>query len=136
MTIFRLSQQHLNILSTCPRKFQYIYLDQLMSPLTPEEEKRLAWGNRFHLLMQQRELGLPIDTIVAEDPELQQCLTQFIQTAPQSLTSNLTQNYQVFREPEYQLTLNVQDYLLVVIYDLIIADEKTAQIIRTYSNRY
>ncbi len=134
MTRFKLSQQHLNILSMCPRKFQYIYLDQLMSPPTPEEEERLTWGNRFHLVMQQRELGLPIDTIVAEYPELKQCLTQFIQAAPESLISSCSENLQGFREPEYQLTLNFNNYLLVVIYDLIIADEKTAQIIdwKTY----
>ncbi|WRH66448.1 MAG: PD-(D/E)XK nuclease family protein [Planktothrix sp. GU0601_MAG3] len=36
MTQFRLSQQHLNLLSLCPRKFQYTYLDQLVSPTSPE----------------------------------------------------------------------------------------------------
>ena len=55
MTRFRLSQQHLNLLSLCPRKFQYTYLDQLVSPVSPDDEERIAWGNQFHLLMQQHE---------------------------------------------------------------------------------
>ena len=69
----RLSQNHLHLLETCPRKFQETYLDGLVSPITWEEEENMAWGSRFHLLMQQGELGLPIQGFMAEDRELQNC---------------------------------------------------------------
>jgi hypothetical protein len=132
----KLSQQQLNTLSTCPRRFQYTYLEQLMSPLSPEQEERLAWGNRFHLLMQQRELGLPIESLVAEDPSLGDNLTALIQAAPEIFHSNFNFNPDVktFREAEHQRILNFQDHLLIGVYDLLIADNKTAQIIdwKTY----
>lgn len=132
----KLSQQQLNTLSTCPRRFQYTYLEQLISPLSPEQEERLAWGNRFHLLMQQRELGLPIESLVAEDPSLGDNLTALIQAAPEIFNSNFNFNpdVQTFREAEHQRILNFQDHLLIGVYDLLIADNKTAQIIdwKTY----
>jgi hypothetical protein len=67
----RLSQGQLNLLETCPRKFQHIYLEQLGSPTTPEQQAHQAWGSRFHLLMQQRELGLPIEALMAADDQMQ-----------------------------------------------------------------
>ncbi|MEY3333388.1 MAG: hypothetical protein RLZZ176_1688 [Cyanobacteriota bacterium] len=58
--ILRLSQGHLNLLATCPRKFQHSYLEQLNTPPDPKHEKYQILGSRFHLLMQQREMGLAI----------------------------------------------------------------------------
>jgi len=62
--LLRLSQGHLNLLETCPRKFQHTYLEQLNSPANPEHEERQTLGSRFHLLMQQREMGLPINSFL------------------------------------------------------------------------
>lgn len=128
MTRFRLSQQHLNLLSLCPRKFQYTYLDQLVSPISPEDEERITWGNRFHLLMQQHELGLPVEALLTEDLELKRCYTEFLTVASDIFTLNSDQQNLRFREAEHYRSLNFKDDLLVAVYDLIKAEEQQAQI--------
>lgn len=127
----RLSQGQLNLLERCPRQFQHTYLEQLSSPTNPEHQERQTWGSRFHLLMQQRELGLPIASLVQEDAQLQRWMTGFANAAPEVLTPD-TNNQ--FRESEHCRTLQVQDYLLTVIYDLLIAYDHSAQILdwKTY----
>ncbi|MBD2181720.1 PD-(D/E)XK nuclease family protein [Aerosakkonema funiforme] len=128
----RLSQRHLNLLSTCPRKFQHTYLEQLGSLTTPEQLERINWGSHFHLLMQQRELGLPIESIVQEDAQMQRWLTALVSAAPEILTPSF--NNKAFRESEHWRVINLQGYVLTVIYDLLIADDKKAQILdwKTY----
>lgn len=128
----RLSQGHLNLLATCPRKFQHTFLEQLGSPTTPEQQEKQAWGNRFHLLMQQRELGLPIESLVQEDTQLGSWVTAIVSAAPEILTPNPSS--ETFRESEHCRTLTVGDYLLTVIYDLLIAETESAQILdwKTY----
>lgn len=136
----RLSQGQLNLLERCPRQFQHTYLEQLTSPAHPEQHQKQTWGSRFHLLMQQRELGLPIESLVQEDAQLQGWMTAFANAAPEILTPDT--HRETFRESEHCRTLQVQDYLLTVIYDLLIADDaydkdfvlRTAQILdwKTY----
>ena len=77
-------------------------------------------------------MGLPIESLVQEDAQLQRWMTAFASAAPEILTPDL--NSQTFRESEHCRTLKVQDYLLTVIYDLLIADERLAQILdwKTY----
>jgi len=129
--LLRLSQGQLNLLERCPRQFQHTYLEQLHSPADPEHEERQTLGSRFHLLMQQREMGLPIDTFLQEDSQLQSWMTAFADAAPEILTPAPGSH---FRESEHYRTLQVQDYLLAVIYDLLIADNQQAQILdwKTY----
>jgi len=74
----RLSQGQLNLLERCPRQFQLTALDQLSSPA---RETRARLGP-FHLLMQQRELGLPIESLVQQDTQLQSWMTAFANVAP------------------------------------------------------
>jgi hypothetical protein len=130
--LLRLSQGHLNLLERCPRQFQHTYLEQLHSPSDPELEERLTLGSRFHLLMQQREMGLPIDSFLAADAQLQRWMEAFADVAPEILSPPT--DHQTFRESEHYRTLQVQDYLLVVVYDLLIADNTRAQILdwKTY----
>jgi hypothetical protein len=122
----RLSQGQLNLLERCPRQFQHTYLDLLGSPTDSEQQERQAWGSRFHLLMQQRELGLPIESLVQEDVQLQHWMNAFATAAPEILSTSADSTS--FRESEHYRTLQVQDYLLSVIYDLLIADDRQAQI--------
>jgi len=131
--LMRLSQGHLNTWERCPRKFQQIYLDQLGSAPTPEQQQRSDWGNRFHLLMQQRELGLPIEPFLSTDSELNNCISALIQAAPEIFAWE-QRDETVFRQSEYRLTLKVQDYLLTAIYDLVILDGQRGQILdwKTY----
>lgn len=125
-----LSQSQLKLLEVCPRKFQHVYFEQLGTLVSPEEQERLTWGSRFHLLMQQRELGLPIESLVNEDVELQHWVTALVNEA----TDVLIPSPDTFRESEHCRTLNFQGYLLTVIYDLLIESENNAQILdwKTY----
>ncbi|NJK37519.1 MAG: PD-(D/E)XK nuclease family protein [Oscillatoriales cyanobacterium SM2_3_0] len=131
--LIRLSQAQLNLLETCPRKFQHTYLEQLTAPVSPEEEVRSDWGSQFHLLMQQREMGLPIDILLETDPELKQCLHEFLQAAPELFPADKSSDFS-FRDPEHQRTFKFENCLLTVVYDLLIAQENLARILdwKTY----
>jgi hypothetical protein len=131
--MLRLSQTQLKILEECPRKFQHSYLELLATTASPEHKEKLTWGSHFHLLMQQRELGLPIEFIIQQDPELGRCVAAFIHTAPE-LFANSENSDRIFRQAEHPRTLIFQDYLFTVIYDLLIAEPNAAQILdwKTY----
>ncbi len=130
--ILRLSQGHLNLLAACPRKFQHSYLEQLNTPLDPKHEEYQILGSRFHLLMQQQEMNLPINKLLQADPQLQNWMTDFRKIAPEIFITNI--DNETFRESEHYRTLQIGDYLLTVIYDLLIADQNQAQILdwKTY----
>ncbi|OJJ22236.1 hypothetical protein BI308_19630 [Roseofilum reptotaenium AO1-A] len=125
----RLSQGHLNILSTCGRKFQYIFLEKIPYVVPVEQQEKSEWGSQFHLLMQQRELGLPIEGILARDPQFKQGLERLMTTYP-----GLFADGGDFRESEHQRTLEFEGYWLTVIYDLLICRSHQAQIMdwKTY----
>lgn len=131
--VMRLSQGQLNLLQTCPRQFQHLYLDHLATPIPLEQQRRMLWGSRFHLLMQQRELGLPIEALMAEDPQLQDCLAALVQAAPEILDPDRTIDID-FRQSEHPRTLEMQGYALTVIYDLLVLTPDRAQILdwKTY----
>ncbi|MGF1498128.1 MAG: PD-(D/E)XK nuclease family protein [Elainellaceae cyanobacterium] len=131
----RLSQGQLNLLQTCPRKFQHVYLDQMAAPPSPDEQARLTWGSRFHLLMQQRELGLPTHAFSSETDALQANVETLQATVSERLKASPTEAQNQFRQSEYRLSLNFQDYLLTVIYDLLIIGPADAAIFdwKTYA---
>jgi hypothetical protein len=122
--IYRLSQGHLNLLETCPPQFQKVYLEQLNHPVDPEQLERQAWGSQFHLLLQQRELGLPLESLLKENEQLGNCFHALLKAAPE-ITENADQLY---REAEHCRSLAVGNYLLTVIYDLIILESDRALI--------
>ena len=128
--LFHLSQAHLNLLETCPLQFQRIYLDQLISPISPEQQEKLNWGNHFHRLMQQQQLNLPITPLLAEDEQLQQAIAQLIQIIPNPEKSGEN----IWQEAEHCRTLKLANYLLTVIYDLLVIEGNRAQILdwKTY----
>jgi predicted RecB family nuclease len=130
--LLRISQGQLNLLERCPRQFQHTYLENLNSPSDPEQEERQTLGSRFHLLMQQREMGLPIQSFLQADTQLQTWMSDFANAAPEILAP--ATDSQTFRESEHYRTLQVQNYLLTVVYDLLIADNQKAQILdwKTY----
>lgn len=125
--LFQLSQSHLSCLTICPRKFEYIYLEQINSPQPPEHQARQELGSRFHWLMQQQELGLPITHFVQADPDLQRWFDAFAQSPPPILPGQ--------RLSEYRQTLVWDHYLLIAVYDLVILGDQQAQILdwKTYS---
>ncbi|MEL6494373.1 MAG: PD-(D/E)XK nuclease family protein [Cyanobacteria bacterium J06623_7] len=127
--LIRLSQGHLNLLSICPPKFQQVYIDCLGSLPAPEQQQSMDWGNRFHLLMQQRELALPIEPLLATETELDSSLKALIEAAPE-----LAPNVLGWREAEHCRTLSIDRFLFTVIYDLLIASGDRATILdwKTY----
>ena len=78
----RLSQGHLQLLATCPPQFQRLYLEQLTTPIPPEQQEKLDWGDRFHRLMQQRELGLPVEILLDQYLDLAAAFSALIQAVP------------------------------------------------------
>ncbi|MGA1475709.1 MAG: PD-(D/E)XK nuclease family protein [Prochlorothrix sp.] len=78
-----LSQSHLSLLATCPRKFQHLYLDRVMPPQSWHQNQRALWGTQFHQLMQQLELGLPIDRLRETQPDLFLGIEALRSAAPQ-----------------------------------------------------
>jgi CRISPR/Cas system-associated exonuclease Cas4 (RecB family) len=129
--LMRLSQGQLNTLEKCPRQFQHAYLEQLYSPVDPDHDEKLLIGSRFHLLMQQRAMGLSIDSFLETDAQLRSWVDGLSAAAPFILEKS---SNETFRESEHYRTLQYQDYLLTVVYDLLIADDIQAQILdwKTY----
>ena len=132
--MLRLSQGHLNLLKTCPPKFKQSFLSQTSSLPKPETEDKQTWGSLFHLLMQQRELGLPIESLLQANTELDRSLKALIQAAPELLGSDDTIHRNQKRAAEHSRTMSFGNYLLTVVYDLLIAEEDRAKIIdwKTY----
>ena len=130
--LLRISQGQLNLLERCPRQFQHTYLEQLRPPTNPDYEEKLLQGSRFHLLMQQREMGLKIGSFLQKGSQLESWMKTFASIAPDILTP--AADSEVFRESEHYRTLQVQNYLLTAIYDLLIANREEAQILdwKTY----
>lgn len=129
--LMRLSQGHLNTLEKCPRQFQHTYLEQLYSPVDPDHDEKQMLGSRFHLLMQQRAMGLSIDSFLEADPQLRSWIDGLSAAAPFILEKS---SNETFRESEHYRTLQFQDYLLSVVYDLLIVNDVQAQILdwKTY----
>ncbi len=125
-----LSQKHIAILEKCPRQFQDIYLEQLSLISTPEQQEKQAWGKNFHLLMQQRELGLDLDNFLSNNQEFSHFFQCLLANEPDLFISKPNQ----FREAEHCRSLSIEGYLFTVIYDLLIMREEQAQIIdwKTY----
>lgn len=121
-TSVNLSQAHLNLLSICPPKFQQVYLDCLGSIPNPQQQESMAWGSRFHLLMQQRELNLPITSLLASDSELDAAFQALIQTAPELRETDTA----LWREAEHLRTIGYRNFVLTVIYDLLVVNTDRA----------
>ncbi len=140
-----LSQGYLNALSTCPRKFQYSYLEHLDAPMPAEQQARMVQGTQVHLLMQQRELGLSIDSLLNNDPHLQTAVAALVEQTehlgkyPEPLSNSDAETLTTVRSPEHCRTLaihqNSHTYLLTVVYDLLLLYPDQAHILdwKTYA---
>jgi hypothetical protein len=126
----RLSQGQLKTLAECPRKYQHTFLDALTVPPAPEQLAAQQWGDRFHLLMQQRELGLPIDPLLTQDADLQACLDTLQHMAPDLF--DLTG--EIFRQSEHGCSWIAHGYWFTVVYDLLRMWRDRAEIVdwKTY----
>ncbi len=91
----------------------------------------MQWGSRFHLLMQQRELNLPIKPLLASDSELDSSIKDLVEAVPELIEPRSD----VWREAEHCRTLGYGNFILTVIYDLLVARSDKAIILdwKTYS---
>jgi PD-(D/E)XK nuclease superfamily len=80
--------------------------------------------------MHQRELGLPIEPILARSPQLNTWMAATLQTAPELFETDP----QTWRQSEHVRTLIIDNYLFTAIYDLLILRPNRADIIdwKTY----
>lgn len=122
--MMQISQGHLNTLDYCPRLFQHIYLDQLSIPLTFEQQEAMARGSRFHTLMQQHEMGLSTQ-VLGEDAALSELMARFLAAAPDVMRRDRA----LFRQSEHRRQIVFQDFLITVIYDLLILEPEHADIL-------
>ncbi|MBE9156812.1 PD-(D/E)XK nuclease family protein [Nodosilinea sp. LEGE 06152] len=127
-----LTQSHLRQLEICPRRYQYGYLEQVPVPTDPEMLERQRWGTQFHLVMQQRELDLPIEGFLEEDAALDVAVQGLLAAAPELFTPQADR----FRQSEHRRTLAFNGYLLTAIYDLLLLEPNRGQIIdwKTYQH--
>jgi PD-(D/E)XK nuclease superfamily len=98
--------------------------------MSPTQQTKTQLGSDFHLLMHQRELGLPIEPILARSPQLNTWMQAMLQTAPELFQAD----DRTWRESEHVRTLEVDNYLFTAIYDLVILQPDRAEIIdwKTY----
>jgi hypothetical protein len=124
LSIFSVSQGHLNVWSTCKRKFQHLFIDGLNLSAVDLQAKLLL-GERFHLLMQQQELGQDVTELADSDPSLQKWLMTFAAEPPSTIAGDrLCEHRRTLEQP-------VRDkcYVLTAIYDLLILGDGNAQIL-------
>ncbi len=133
LSVLPLSQAHLTLLETCPRRFQYIFDQSLAVPPSPQGQEAALWGNQFHLLMQQQALGLPIAVLATAHGEMTAKVNALRQQAPQLFQAAPEER---LRQSEHQRTLAFNGYVFTVIYDLMVLTENSGLIVdwKTYLN--
>ncbi|NEP53394.1 MAG: PD-(D/E)XK nuclease family protein [Moorea sp. SIO3C2] len=131
LSVISLSQTHLTLLETCPRRFQYIFDQSLAVPPTPQNQAAALWGNQFHRLMQQQAMGLPIGVMTTADSTMTDRVDALRQQAPQLFQPA---THEQLRQSEHQRSLALNGYVFTVIYDLIVLTEQTGLIVdwKTY----
>jgi CRISPR/Cas system-associated exonuclease Cas4 (RecB family) len=118
-TGFQFSQNNLQDYVDCPRRFELRYLlhcqwPALQSEPVLEMEHHLEQGSRFHQMVHQHTLSIPIEQLsnLAQDPDLQRWWENYLHIAP--FNALLGQ-----RLPEYTLTSSFANYRLIAKYDLV-----------------
>ncbi len=128
--MLRLSQGLLSLLDSCPRKFQYSVLEQFTPPPAEQQQNSLDWGNRFHLLMQQAQLELPLAALLHGQEAMRQAFEALHQANPQLLAPRPGAQY----DSEHLRSFSLGGHSFSVIYDLLIREAEQAQILdwKTY----
>ena len=134
--ITSISQGHLNIWETCRRKYQYSFLEELSLPEADLDLKeKLLLGANFHLLMQQKELGLDVSALASSDGRLDLWLTAFENHPPAMIAGDRLCEHR--RTLEMQISMDHienrdrgQEYFVLnAIYDFLILGDRQAQIL-------
>lgn len=120
-----LTQSHLTLFESCPRKYQHVFFDALSTPSTYEQHAKTQWGSQFHLLMQQKALDLPIQAVSQADTQMAASLDALAEAAP-AVFNHLpsTRSPSAFSQSEHRRTLAFNNYLLTVVYDLVVFSDQ------------
>ncbi|MEA5466349.1 PD-(D/E)XK nuclease family protein [Leptothoe sp. PORK10 BA2] len=131
LPVIPLSQAHLTLLESCPRRFQYIFNQSLAVPPKPEGQEAALWGSQFHLLMQQQALGLSIDVMSTANGDMTAKIEALRQRAPHLFQAAPGE---ILRQSEHQRTLAFNGYLFTAIYDLVVLTHDSGLIVdwKTY----
>ncbi len=116
---FSFNQHNLQDYLDCPRRFQLRYLDRMAWPAVQsepilEQERRMQLGERFHQLVQQHQLGLPVEVLEAaasSDPDLLGWWQAYLHNLPADLPQ--------LRKVEYTLSAPFDGLRLLAKYDLL-----------------
>ncbi|PZO38180.1 MAG: hypothetical protein DCF19_17070 [Pseudanabaena frigida] len=136
--ITSISQGHLNIWETCQRKYQYKYLQELsLSEADLSTQEKLLLGANFHLLMQQKELGLDVSVLASSNVKLQLWLTAFENQPPKMIVGDRLCEHRRILEIPIEMSLHHSQnrdrgqgyFVLTTIYDFLILGDRQAQIL-------
>jgi CRISPR/Cas system-associated exonuclease Cas4 (RecB family) len=119
---FQFSQNNLQDFVDCPRRFQLRYRLQQPWPAVQTEplseyERLMEQGRRFHQLVHQHTLGLPIADLnrTIDDSDLRRWWRNYLEHPPQNLPT-------ARRHPEVTLWTSLGGYRLKARYDLVALD--------------
>jgi CRISPR/Cas system-associated exonuclease Cas4 (RecB family) len=136
--ITSISQGHLNIWEICLRRYQYSFLEELSLPEADlQRKKNLLLGSNFHLLMQQKELGLDVSLLASSDPKLQSWLDAFEHQPPEMIDGDRLCEHRRTLERQIETSLHHSQnsdrgqayFVLTAIYDFLILGDRQAQIL-------
>ncbi len=115
---FQFSQGSLQDFADCRRRFQLRYIQQLAWPAIQvdpvlEREEHLQFASRFHHLVHQHQLGIPLEALATtiQDPLLVRWWENYLAHPPADLPPA--------RHPEMVLTAPLAGFRLLAKYDLV-----------------
>jgi predicted RecB family nuclease len=116
---FHFSQSSLSDYTACARRFELRYLQRLQWPAVESEplaerEHHMRQGDQFHRLVQQHQLGVPVEALnrTAMDDLLRRWWTNY-------LNADLHTSLPAKRKPEITLSVPLAGQRLVAKYDLL-----------------
>ncbi|MCA6544452.1 MAG: PD-(D/E)XK nuclease family protein [Pseudanabaena sp. M135S2SP2A07QC] len=136
--ITSISQGHLNIWEICRRRYLYSFLEELSLPEADlQRKKNLLLGSNFHLLMQQKELGLDVSSLASSDPKLRSWIDAFEHQPPEMIKGDRLCEHRRTLEMQIEMSLNHSEngdhgqayFVLTAIYDFLILGDRKAQIL-------
>ena len=122
-TTLTLSQSSLQDYVDCPRRFQLRYLLRLAWPALDVEpalefERQLQLGTTYHRLIQQHQVGIPLEQLSRsiEDETLQLWWRNYLNFAQELAGPSAAS---MVHYPEITLSADLQGHLLIAKYDLL-----------------
>jgi hypothetical protein len=133
---FQFSQSSLQDYVACPRRFELRYIEKcrwpaLQSEPVLEQERHMQQGQRFHQLVHQYILGLPVEDawFAVEDSSLLAWWQNFMQSSPLSTLP-------VLRYPEHTLTAHLAGFRILAKYDLLAVHPENCMVIVDWKTGY